>query len=97
MFSVRVSDYQGSQTLNMCDAGVLGTTVEQGDLAMEISRGYYGQRLVGAGEAAGLLRASSIINMVGEETVSLSLRLGIGSEAGVRRISGVPFLIVFKT
>jgi hypothetical protein len=34
--------------------------------------------------------------MVGKETVSLSMSLGIGSENGVKEINGIPFLIVFK-
>ena len=34
--------------------------------------------------------------MVGKETISLSISLGIGSHQGVKEIDGVPFLIVFK-
>jgi hypothetical protein len=34
--------------------------------------------------------------MVGKETISLSIELGIGSETGIKTISDVPFLIVFK-
>ena len=43
-----------------------------------------------------LLQQCTSANMVGEKTISLSLRLGIGSEAGVRRINGIPFLLIFK-
>ena len=63
---------------------------------MNISESYYGEKLVEKEEAAILLKNSSIINMVGKETVSLSIELGIGSENGVKLISGIPFLIVFK-
>jgi hypothetical protein len=34
--------------------------------------------------------------MVGNKTISLSIELGIGSENGVKIISGVPFLIIFN-
>ena len=34
--------------------------------------------------------------MVGQETISLSIELGVGSENGIKMISGIPFLIVFK-
>lgn len=97
MFSAKVTEYQGSRMLSMCDADVLGSEITQGDLTMKISRSCYGEKLVGEEEAAEMIRGSSIINMVGEGTVSLSLGLGIGSEEGVRRISGVPFLIVFQS
>ncbi|MED5283027.1 MAG: DUF424 family protein, partial [Thermoproteota archaeon] len=47
-------------------------------------------------EAKTLLTQCNSINMVGEKTVSLAIGLGIGSEKSIRRIEGVPFLIVFK-
>jgi hypothetical protein len=34
--------------------------------------------------------------MVGQETVSLSISLGIGSSQGIKKINGVPFLLIFK-
>jgi hypothetical protein len=34
--------------------------------------------------------------MVGEEIISLSIDLGVGSENGIKKIDGIPFLIVFK-
>ena len=95
-FSVKVSNYEGNAMLNICDVDLLGRDIAQDGLYMHISKGYYGQNLVDREEAARLLRGSSIINMVGRQTVDLSLELGIGSVDGVRTISGVPFLIVFK-
>ena len=63
---------------------------------MKISKSYYCDRLVEKEEAEVLLKKSSSINMVGKETVSLSISLGIGSSEGVKEISGVPFLLIFK-
>ncbi|MFQ5782123.1 MAG: DUF424 domain-containing protein [Nitrosopumilus sp.] len=95
-FSVRISDYQKNMMLNICDAELLGKNIIQDELNMHISESYYGEKLVEKEEAKKLLKNSSIINMVGKETVSLSLELGIGSENGIKTISDVPFLIVFK-
>jgi hypothetical protein len=95
-FSVKVSNYQKNSTLNICDAELLGKKLIQDELNMHISESYYGQKLVEKEEAKSLLKNSLIINMVGKETVSLSIELGIGSETGIKTISGVPFLIVFK-
>lgn len=82
--------------LNICDIEILGKTITQDDLNMNISKSYYGQKVVDEAEASNLLKNSSIINMVGKKTISLSIGLGIGSERGIKTISGVPFLIVFK-
>ncbi len=95
-FSVRVSNYQKNTMLNICDAELLGKKIIQDELNIHISESYYGEKLVKKEEAKSLLQNSSIINMVGKQTVSLSIELGIGSENGIKTISEVPFLIVFK-
>ena len=56
---------------------------------------FYGEKIIHIAEA-NLLRQSSIINMVGKETVSTAVEIGVGSEQGIRTIDGVPFLIVYK-
>ncbi len=95
-FSVRVSNYQENTMLNICDGELLGKKIIQDELNIHISESYYGEKLVDKEEAKSLLQNSSIINMVGKNTVSLSIELGIGSESGIKTISDVPFLIIFK-
>jgi len=95
-FSVKVSNYQKNSMLNICDVELLGKKISQDELNMNISQSYYGEKLVDKEEAKSLLQNSSIINMVGKNTVSLSIELGIGSESGIKTISDVPFLLVFK-
>lgn len=95
-FSAKITEYQKNLMLNICDADLLGKNISQDELTMTISNSYYGGQIVEKDEAKKLLETSSIINMVGKNTISLSLELGIGSENGVKKISGVPFLIVFK-
>jgi hypothetical protein len=95
-FSVRVTDYQKNVMLNICDVELLGRNIVQDEFNINISKSYYGEKLVEKDEATILLKKSSIINMVGKETVSLSIKLGIGSETGIKTISDIPFLIVFK-
>ena len=94
-FSVRTTNYQKQPTLNICDAELLGKKIIEGDLTIHISENYYGERFVEKDEAESLLNNSSIINMAGKETVSLALKLGIGSKNGVKIVSDVPFLIIF--
>jgi len=95
-FSVKVSNYQKSLMLNICDVELLGKQISQDELNIHISESYYGEKLVDKEEAKSLLQNSSIINMVGKEIVSLSIELGIGTESGIKTISDIPFLIVFK-
>ncbi len=96
LFSVRVTNHQSNVMLNMCDASLLGKNIVKDNLNLNISKSYYGERLIEKEEAEDLLKKSSTMNLVGKETISLSLSLGIGSHQGVKEVDGVPFLIVFK-
>jgi hypothetical protein len=96
-FSVRISDYQKNIMVNMCDVKLLGKDVVDGELKIHISEIYYGKQLVDKDKAISLLSSASMLNLVGKETISLAIGLGIGSESGVKIISGVPFLIIFNT
>ena len=96
-FSVRISDYQKNTMVNMCDAELIGKDIFDGKLKIHISESYYGKQLVDEEDAISYLKSASIMNLVGSETISLAIDLGIGSESGVKIISDIPFLIIFNT
>lgn len=95
-FCAKIIEYEKKLMLNICDAELIGKNISQNELTVVISKSYYGDQIIEKDEAKKLLQNSSIINMAGKNTVSLSLELEVGSENGVKKISGVPFLIVFK-
>ncbi len=95
-FAVRSLNYQHNRMLNICDADLVGRTFNESDLAINISKSYFAEQIVEEREAENLLRNASIINMVGEKTVALSVKMGIGSSKGIKKIDGIPFLLVFK-
>ena len=95
-FFVRTSSYQNNNMLNMCDEDLLGKVIKNGKVQINISQSYYGQRLIDKAEAENLLQNSSVLNLVGKNTIQMSIDLKIGSQQGVKTIDGVPFLIVFK-
>ena len=95
-FSVKITDYQKNLMLNICDIDLLGKNIVEDQLNMNISKSYYGQKIIEHEEAKHLLKNASIINMVGKDTVSLSIELGVGSESAIKLVGGIPFLIVFR-
>jgi len=96
MFSARLIHHNDGLMLNICDADLLGKTLNRGNFTLKISEKYYAEKVVDKEEAKDLLRRSNNINMVGKEIISLSTNIGIGSQEGVKEIDGVPFLLVFK-
>jgi len=96
MFSARLINHNDTLMLNICDADLLGRTLNRGNFTLKISEKYYAQKVVEKEEAKDLLRRSNNINMVGKEIISLSVNMGIGSQEGVKEVDGIPFLIIFK-
>ena len=96
LFSTKVISASGNLMLNICDHELVDKTLHDGYTKIKINSNYYAERDVDEHEAKNLLTKCNSINMVGEKTVSLAIDLGIGSEKSIRRIEGVPFLIVFK-
>ena len=96
LFSTKVISASGNLMINICDPELIDKTLLDGNTKIKINPNYYGDRDVDEHEAKNLLTKCNSINMVGEKTVSLATSLGIGSEKSIRRIEGVPFLIVFK-
>jgi len=96
MFSARLINHNDTSMLNICDADLLGRTLNRGNLTLKISEKYYGEKVVEKEEAESLLKESNSINMVGKKIISLSTDIGVGSQEGVKEIDGIPFLIVFK-
>ena len=96
MFSARLINHKDTNMLNICDADLLGRTLNRGNLTLKISEKYYGEKVVEKEEAESLLKKSDSINMVGKKIISLSTDIGVGSQEGVKEIDGIPFLIVFK-
>ena len=95
-FSVRTINSQNTSILNMCDPELLGKTIVDGDLTITISKNYYGEKIIDESEARILLENSTSVNMVGENTISFSIGLGVGSKNAIKKINNIPFLIVFK-
>jgi len=96
LFSTKVISASGNLMLNICDHELVDKTLHDGETKIKINPNYYAERDVDEHEAKNLLTKCNSINMVGEKTVSLATSLGIGSEKSIRRIEGIPFLIVFK-
>ena len=96
LFASKLITSSGNTILNICDPDLLDKIVKDKKIEIKISSKYYNDKTIDEIEAEYLLKKCTSANMVGEKTISLSLKIGIGSEKGVRRIEGIPFLIIYK-
>lgn len=93
---MRKMSFQGSTMVNLCDEEILGRTLVEGKLKVEINDGYFGNTCVDEKEAVELLKNSEIANLVGERIVGKAVEEKLADPKAVRRIDGVPFLMIFK-
>ena len=96
LFASKLITSSGNIILNVCAPEVLDKIIKDEEKEITISSSYYNEKSIDETEATHLLQNCTSANMVGEKIISLSIKLGIGSEKSVRKIDGIPFLIVFK-
>jgi uncharacterized protein len=95
-YAIRTTKYQDSLMIDICDIELIGSRLQEGELSIDITKEYFQQQIIEAIQAEELLRTCSIANLVGERIVSQAVQLKLAKERSIRRISGVPFLMIFK-
>ncbi|HZT34436.1 MAG TPA: DUF424 family protein, partial [Nitrososphaera sp.] len=86
----------GSLMVDICDLELIGSKLEQDGLAIDLTEAYFKQQVIAQQEAGELLKKCAIANLVGDKIVGQALSMKLAKEASVKRISGVPFLMIFK-
>jgi len=95
-YAARTTQYQGSIMVDICDLDLIGCKLEQDGLVINLTPEYYQQQVIEQPHAKELLNKCAIANLVGERIVKQALELKLAKEVSIRRISGVPFLMIYK-
>lgn len=82
--------------IDICDLELVGNKLAQGDFVINLTKEYYQQQVIEQLDAQKLLQRCDIANLVGERIVEQALDLRLANRASVRKISGVPFLMIYK-
>jgi len=88
--------FQGSTMVDICDLDLIGSKLEQDGLVINVTREYYQQQVIEQPYAQDLLHKCDIANLVGERIVKQALDMKLAKEASIKRIAGVPFLMIYK-
>jgi hypothetical protein len=95
-YAMRWMGYQGSTMVNICDLELIGTEIEQDKFVINLTKEYFQQEIIEDLVAEKLLLDCSIANLVGHRIVDRAIKLKLAKEASIKRISGVPFLMIYK-
>ncbi len=74
----------------ICDKELIGKKYEEGDLQLYVNPRFYGGEEMSEEEILDAIENATIINLVGEKSVSLGLKLGIVLEENIIRIANIP-------
>ena len=82
---------QGRDTLvAVCDAEILGKTLEGGRVPFTVSERFYKGALCDLAEALEAMGKASIVNMVGKRIVEAAIEGNLVQEAGIIYLGDVP-------
>jgi len=82
---------QGRDTLvAVCDADILGKTLEGGRVPFTVSERFYKGALCDLAEALEAMGKASIVNMVGKRIVEAAIECNLIQEAGIIYLGDVP-------
>jgi uncharacterized protein len=95
-YALRSISYHNSMMIDICDLQLIGTRLEEKGLVITLSKEYYQQEIIEESSAREMLRVCSIASLVGERIVKQALEMRLATAASVRKISGVPFLMIYK-
>jgi hypothetical protein len=79
-----------STVLAICDAELLGQTLNEGRIVFEVREEFYKGTRTSVEEAVDLIEQSTIVNMVGKGIVKKAIEKGLIHPEAVLNISGVP-------
>jgi uncharacterized protein len=86
----------GNVVLAVCDCDLLGRTLREGKIVFHIKEEFYKGRKATVEEAVGLIRNSTIVNLVGKACVEKAKREGYVHPEAILTIEGVPHAQIVK-
>jgi hypothetical protein len=96
IFSVKKHISQGHILIAACDLELLGKTLEDGDLCIEVREGFYGGEKVDEAILYRLLEMSTMANLVGKKAVGIAIKMGLVDEECVITVKGIPHAQALK-
>lgn len=82
--------HDGHYVVAMCDEGLLGKTLKEGNVKFRVSPEFYGEELVDVKTCVEHLNRATIANMVGSMSVKTAMKAGFVHEQAVAYIEGHP-------
>ena len=85
----KIHSADGRKIVAICDSGILGKKFEEGESQLDLTGDFYKGKEMSEEEITEIVKHAFVINLAGEESVALGIRLGIISEENVSIVGGI--------
>jgi len=92
----QIYDHGDEVLLAACDDDVLGRTLQNGDINLEVKESFYAGQKVELERLKKEFKKSTIANLVGEKVVNAAIEEGFGREEDLMMIEDVPHLQIVR-
>jgi|YelNatPaOPRAMG01_1025707.scaffolds.fasta_scaffold06317_6 hypothetical protein len=95
---LKIHERMGKRVVALCDKELIGNVYEKDGLVLDLKtyRNFYVGEIVGEEEAKKHLENFDSANIVGKNSVSLAIRMGLCKKSEVRTIAGIPHIQIYK-
>lgn len=95
---LKVHSHDESTIVALCDRAHLGKVFREGEIILDLKTysSFYKGELATEESAKNALKDADSLNLVGKKSVGIAKKLGLISEADVRKIGGVPHVQVYR-
>jgi uncharacterized protein len=90
MISVKVYRQGDDVVIGACDEHLLGKKFRKGKLQIDVAKHFYEGERIDRKTLESFLRDATIANLVGNETVTCAIELGLVDPQCILKIKGVP-------
>jgi hypothetical protein len=94
---LKVHHYPGAgDVVAVCDRELLNSTLNYGDVEIQISEAFYGSTPATKEEVSAAIRTGSNVNLIGEQSVAIAIDAGLISRDGCIMIGDIPHAQIFR-
>ncbi|WP_455281512.1 DUF424 domain-containing protein [[Eubacterium] cellulosolvens] len=80
----------------VCDKDLIGKTLRDGKIKLEVKKEFYGDRLTTPEEAAKALSEANTGNIVGKKSVKIAIEKNLVNPSAVIHIAGIPHVNIIR-
>ncbi|MCJ7570659.1 MAG: DUF424 family protein [Candidatus Thermoplasmatota archaeon] len=96
MISIKIYRRRNDALIAACDKNLIGKTFEEGKYQIEVRKDFYDGERVTPEILKEFLKDATIANLVGDETVTCAIEMGLIDPDSVIKIKGIPHAQMVK-